>query len=120
MGRSVEPTRPLMRQTRPLAVIAAAFVVGIAAPAGSVEALHGETAITCMNPNSGATWQIKVDYDRRTVDSNPASISDAEIKWRDASDGWNYTLDRKSGALTVILASATGGNMLFDRCKLDN
>jgi hypothetical protein len=38
--------------------------------------------------------------------------------WRDAANGWNYRLDRKSGALTVTLASATGGNFLFDRCAL--
>ncbi len=53
--------------------------------------------ITCTNPASGASWQIKIDYDRGTVDSNPARISDAEISWHDAADGWNYTLDRKSG-----------------------
>ena len=53
----------------------------------------------------------------RTVDSNPALISDAEISWRDAKDGWNYTLNRKSGKLTVILASATGGNFLYDHCS---
>ena len=81
---------------------------------------HGETAITCTNPISGASWQIRIDYDRGTVDSNPARISDAEISWRDAKDGWSYKLDRKSGNLTVILASATGGNFLYDRCKLEN
>ena len=73
-----------------------------------------------MNPSSGATWQISVDYDHSTVDANPASISTGKIKWRDAKDGWNYTLDLTSGDLTVILASATGGNMLFDKCKLGN
>ena len=85
----------------------------------SGEAPRGATAITCTNPVSGASWQIRIDYDRSTVDSNPARISDTEISWRDAKDGWNYTLDRKSGNLTVILASATGGNFLYDRCKLD-
>ena len=78
----------------------------------------GETPITCTNPTSGTSWQIRVDYDRRTVDSNPARISDATISWHDAADGGNYTLDRKSGQLTVIIASATGGNFLWDRCKL--
>lgn len=78
----------------------------------------GETPITCTNPASGTSWQIRVDYDRRTVDSNPAHISDATISWHDAADGGNYSLDRKSGQLTVIIASATGGNFLWDRCKL--
>ena len=97
-----------------------AAAVGIAVPAINGEAQRGETAITCTNPVSGASWQIRIDYDRSTVDSNPAHISDTTISWRDATDGWNYSLDRKSGNLTVILASATGGNFLHDRCKLEH
>ena len=103
--------------TKTLAAAIAALAVGMAGPAMSGEP-HGETAITCSNPASGATWQIRIDYDRSTVDSYPARISDAEISWRDAN-GWNYRLDRKSGALTVVLASATGGNFLHHRCKLE-
>jgi hypothetical protein len=98
----------------------AALIIGFAIPAIGAEVPHGESAITCTNPVSGATWQIRIDYDHSTVDSNPARISDAEISWRDAKDGWGYTLNRKSGNLTVILASATGGNFLYDRCKLEN
>ena len=79
-----------------------------------------ESAVTCTNPASGANWQIKIDYERSTVDSYPASISEAKISWRDASDGGNYTLDRKSGNLTVVIASSTGGYFLFDRCDLQN
>ena len=97
---------------------ALALTIAVAAIAG--DAPSGETAITCTNPFSGASWQIKIDYNRSTVDSNPASITDAKISWRDATNGWNYTLDRKSGNLTVILASATGGNFLHDHCKLEN
>ena len=102
--------------TKPLAAIAA-LAVGMAGPAMSSE-LHGETAVTCSNPASDATWQIRIDYDRSTVDSYPARIGDAEISWRD-TNGWNYRLDRKSGELTVVLASATGGNFLHHRCKLE-
>jgi hypothetical protein len=102
---------------RPLFALAAMAVVlarsALAAPSG-------QSAITCTNPASGIQWQIKVDYDRSTVDSNPARISDGNISWHDASDGGNYTLDRKSGNLTVIVASSTGGYFLHDRCKLDN
>jgi hypothetical protein len=108
-----------LRWTRSLAAGIGLLAVGIALCAAD-EAQHGEKAIACTNPVSGVTWQIKIDYDRNTVDSNPASISDTEITWRDATNGWGYTLDRKSGELTVILASATGGNFLHDRCKLDN
>jgi hypothetical protein len=82
-------------------------------------AAHAETvSVTCTNPVSGASWRIAIDYDLKTVDSNPASIDETQIWWRDAKDGWRYTLDRKSGALTVVLASATGGNFLFDQCRM--
>jgi hypothetical protein len=74
--------------------------------------------ITCTNPASGATWQISVDYQRATVDANPARISDDAIIWRDAKDGGNYTLDRGSGNLTVVVASSTGGYFLHDQCRL--
>jgi hypothetical protein len=120
MGRSIDPTRPMTRQAPPLAVIAAVLVLGIATPAIGAETQHGQRSITCMNKSSGTTWQIKVDYDRDTVDTNPASISDAKIAWRDANDGWRYTLDLKSGDLTVVLASSMGGNMYFHRCLLDH
>lgn len=103
---------------RSVAAATAAMAVGIAVPAISGEAPNGQSAITCTNPASGASWQIRIDYDRSTVDSSPARISDAEISWRDVN-GWNYRLDRKSGELTVVLASATGGNFLHDRCKLE-
>jgi hypothetical protein len=81
---------------------------------------QGETAITCTNPASGASWQIRIDYGHATADSNPARISDTQISWRDQSDGGNYTLDRKSGELTVIVASSTGGYFLHHRCRLQN
>ena len=95
-----------------------ALAFGVALWIGSVRAQSGEAVITCTNPSSGATWQIHIDYDRHTVDSNPAVISDAIIAWQE-SNGWKYTLDRKFGKLTVVLASSTGGNFLYDQCKLD-
>jgi hypothetical protein len=91
----------------------------IAAPAIAAPAeTSGETAITCTNPASGASWQIRIDYTRGTVDSNPASIGDAEISWHAAADSRNYTLDRKSGDLTVVVASSTGGYFIHDRCAV--
>ena len=99
----------------------AGIVIAVVIVAGSAAgAERGETAITCTNPASGASWQIRVDYDRSTVDSNPARIRDAMISWHDATDGGNYTLDRKSGDLTVVVASSTGGYFLYDRCRLEN
>jgi hypothetical protein len=93
--------------------------IGLSA-AADAEPLHGAVAVTCTNPYSGASWQIKINYDQRTVDANPAEIDEATISWRDSANGWRYVLDRKSGKLTVTVASATGGNFLYDSCKLGN
>ena len=101
-------------RTGQLTAALGALVFGMTVPAAS-----GETAITCSNLASGASFEIKIDYDRSTVDSNPAKINEREISWRDEKR-WNYTLDRKSGDLTIVLASSTGGNFLYDRCKLGN
>ncbi len=97
---------------------AAVAVAALGAAAFSGGSLAGEVAVTCTNPVSGASWRIAIDYERGTVDSNPARITDTEISWRDAKDGWRYRLDRNSGELTVTLASATGGNFLYDHCIL--
>ena len=108
--------------TRASALIGAGFV-GILISAGGIsmgfaqEASRGAAAMTCTNPASGATWKIQVDFDHSTVDSHPARISDGEIKWHDPNDHGNYTLDRKTGKLTVIVASSTGGAFFYDRCK---
>lgn len=110
----------LLLLTGPLAVTFGVLSVIASVPSRSADGAHGASAVICTNPYSGTTWQIKIDYDRATVDSNPAQISDATISWRSVSDGWNYTLDRKSGDLTIVLASATGGNFLYDHCKLEN
>jgi hypothetical protein len=108
-----------MLLTRIAAGIGALAAV-MAAPATSAAAPPDGTATVCTNLASGANWQIKIDYGKATVDSNPARISDAQISWRDASDGGNYTLDRKSGKLTAILASSTGGSFFYHHCKLEN
>jgi hypothetical protein len=105
--------------TRLLGAISA-LAVGLAAPAIGKEAPRGEIPVTCTNIASGANFQIRIDYDKGTVDSNPARISDAQISWHDASDGGNYTLDRKSEKLTAIVASSTGGYFVYHRCKLEN
>lgn len=85
----------------------------------TLAAAPSESAITCTNPASGTTWQIKVDYAHNTVDANAADISDGKISWHDAKDGGSYTLDRKSGSLTFVAPSSTGGYFIFDRCSLD-
>jgi len=80
-------------------------------------AAESDAIMTCTNLVSHVTWQIRIDFERRTVDSNPARINRTEISWHDRSDGGNYTLDRKSGELTVIFASSTGGYFIHDRCS---
>jgi len=105
--------------TRSLAVGLAVLVLSGAIHAAAQQAARGEKAIICTNPASGAHWQIKVDYDRRTVDSHPADIGADAIAWH-TEDGENYRLDRKTGHLTVTVASSTGGYFLHDQCKLDD
>ncbi len=95
------------------AIAGLAGLVGLAAPAG---AQPTASVMTCTNPASGATWQIRIDFARQTVDGNAARIGDAEIAWHDAKDGGNYTLDRKTGKLTFVAPSSTGGYFLYDRC----
>lgn len=104
----------------PLAASIGFLLLGaIVSGAAAGEASRGAKAITCTNPASGAKWQIKVDFDRRTVDSHPAEIGESEISWR-TDDGENYKLDRKSGHLRVVVASSTGGYFLHDQCNPDN
>ena len=98
----------------------AALGIGVALGIIAGEALAGVTELTCTNQASGTSWQIRIDYERQTVDANPASIGDDEIAWRDKADGGNYTLDRKSGKLTVVFASSTAGHFLYHRCKPEN
>ena len=98
------------------------LVFGIASLAASAlspfafGAEPAEVILTCTNLVSGTGWQIRVNFEHNTVDSNPAHISSTEISWHDATDGGNYTLDRKSGSLTVVFPSSTGGYFLHDRC----
>jgi hypothetical protein len=108
----------LRRFLSPLASAIGALAYGITVlPTSGAQA--GEIAVTCSNPVSGANFQIGIDYDRSTVDSNPARISDSKITWHDAKDNGNYTLDRTTGELTIIVASSTGGAFFYERCKLE-
>lgn len=99
-----------------LAVLAALMVVAVT----DAHAEAAVTAVTCINPSSGTRWQLRIDFEHSTVDANPAQISAATISWHDAKDGGNYTLDRNSGRLTVVVASSTGGYFLHHQCRLKN
>jgi hypothetical protein len=110
----------VMFSNRSRAAAAALLAMGLFAPAPGFAAQPGAAAITCTNPNSGTSWPISIDYAAATVDSYPASISDTTITWRNAKDLGHYTLDRKSGDLTIIYASSTGGYFVYDKCRLEN
>jgi hypothetical protein len=110
--------RKIPRTTGPLTVTAGALAF-ILASAVAGYAQHGAKAVACTNNASGASWQINIDYDNSTVDTVPASIGAEQISWHTA-DGQFFKLDRKSGDLTVVLASSTGGFFIYDRCKLSD
>jgi hypothetical protein len=99
-----------------------AAVAALAASAPVPPSFGAEQApmvLDCTNLASGAGWQIKINFQASTVDSSPARITSTEIAWRGA-DGGNYTLDRKTGDLTVVYPSSTGGYFIHDRCRLPN
>ena len=109
-----------MFRTRVLAAGIAGLAAGLAVSTINCDTQERETAITCVNPVSGTSWQIVIDYGKATVDSNPAEITRAGISWFDPKDGGNYRLDRKSGDLTATVASSTGGYFRHGRCRLEN
>lgn len=88
------------------------------ATAIAAQAQPHSAVLACRNTSSGTTWHIKIDYDRSTVDSYPAVVSRSDITWHDAKDGGTYTLDRKTGALTFVAPSSTGGYFLHHQCRL--
>ena len=104
---------------RVLASAIAGLAAGLAVSTINCDAQESETAITCVNPVSGTSWQIVIDYGKSTVDSNPAEITRAGISWFDPKDRGSYTLDRKSGDLTASIASSTGGYFRRGRCRME-
>ena len=110
--------RRVARGTQSLKVVGGALALILAAPIAAI-AQHGAKAVACTNNSSGASWQINIDYDNSTVDTVPATIGADQISWHTA-DGQFFKLDRKSGDLTVVLASSTGGFFIYDRCKLSD
>jgi hypothetical protein len=103
-----------------LTVATAVASAGATVEAETAGARHGQVAISCINPTVGEPFEITIDYDRATVDSHPARISETQIAWYNPGNGRSYTLDRRSGALTGVFPSSTGGVIFHDRCKLDN
>jgi hypothetical protein len=115
-NRKVDGT---MFRSRALATGMAGLAACLAASTINCDAQESETAITCINPVSGTSWQIVIDYGKATVDSNPAEITRTGISWFDRKDGGNYRLDRESGDLIASVASSTGGYFRHGRCRLE-
>ena len=105
---------------RPGIAVAASLLAAISLSIAAHSAPENGGAITCTNPANGASWQVRIDYRKATVDANPAAITDAGISWFDPTDGGNYTLDRSSGNLTAAVASSTGGYFRYAHCNLGN
>ena len=95
----------------------AAAVVTVGSLAASPAVPAAVLDFQCVNAASGASWTVSVDDQKRTVDGTPADITASRISWRDPASGGLYDLDRKSGALTFVNPSSTGGYMLFHRCQ---
>ena len=108
-----------MFHTRVLAAGIAGLGACLSVSTIDCDAQESEIAITCVNPVSGTSWQIAIDYGKATVDSNPAEITRAGISWFDPKDGGNYKLDRKSGDLSASVASSTGGYFRHGRFHLE-
>ena len=103
-----------MRAICPLLLLS--FVTGAGAAANESA---GPATIACVNTVSRAGWQIRVDYQKNTVNALPAHITAGEITWYDDKEHANYTLDRKTGALESVIPSSTGGYFLHYQCKLN-
>lgn len=107
----------MMVLTRSLTALTLLASFGAAAANGAQAEPH-VSVLSCHNTSSGTTWRITIDYDHATVDSYPARIGGSTISWHDPKDGGTYTLDRKTGALTFVAPSSTGGYFLHHQCRL--
>lgn len=73
----------------------------------------------CINPVSGASWNVSVDFVHATVDSYAAHITKRWITWHNTADQGFYDLDRLSGDLRIRRASSTGGYEQHASCRPD-
>ena len=113
--KNVSPDIYLMQLAvkKPLVLAAAGLITLI-----NSECLNAApVTLRCTNPASGAVWDIKIDYQNATADSFPAKISGERIKWHNVLHGGYYEFNRRSGDLTVVYASSTGGFTLRDKCR---
>lgn len=104
------------RQTRAAIVALLGAAVCLTAVADGRAASTGTLHLRCTNDKSGAGWDIVVDLDRSRVDTQPATVTDAQITWPDPKQG-TYELERATGKLVFRNASSTGGYFLYYTCR---
>lgn len=90
-----------------------------ALPAAASDTKPAAEVLHCTNPISGATWDLPLDLAKRKVASFPARINARSITWRDPVHNGRFHLDRRTGRLTIVYPSSTGGFFLTDNCRLE-
>lgn len=102
---------------RPVGLVLAALALyGSATVLRPERAAAAPTVFHCTNTESGAKWTFSVDFDHRTVDSYPATITAGEISWHGTAGQAFYTLNRTTGDLRILRASSMGGWEHHDVC----
>ena len=74
------------------------------------------TLVHCVNPASGTRWDLVIDPGRGLVGGFAAQVGPREVDWVDPTDQSHYSLDRRSGTLSMTRPSSTGGYTNLDRC----
>ena len=88
---------------------AAAVIAGLAGSARPGPVAAATTAFHCTNPESGASWTLKIDFDHGKVDGYPATVGQRMILWHDTENQGFFRLDQVTGDLRIVHASSMGG-----------
>src|SRR5208283_884902 len=71
----------------------ALMLAGCGPPEPKLDAPPGVIGLQCVNPFSGARWDLPVDRAREFVDGFPARVGARHIVWREPPDIGEYDLD---------------------------
>ncbi|HWA79509.1 MAG TPA: hypothetical protein VG848_04270 [Acetobacteraceae bacterium] len=91
------------------ALMAALVIGGLAGSARPGPVVAASTVFRCTNPESGASWTLKIDFDHGKVDGYPATVGQRMILWHDTENQGYYRLDQVTGDLRIVHASSMGG-----------